>query len=152
MLQIAVTGLILETFRLNGHLLAAGDAHVADAGLTSVHWRVMRAIALFPAELPVAHIARNMRLTRQAVQQLASKMEREGLVRLAPNPHHQLAKLVLLAAHGQVACHAAMKRQVQWVRRLTRGLNMKEIETATAMLRTTRRGLDDQSERENNDA
>src|ERR1700730_12021253 len=33
--QDAWTELILETFRLNGRLLAAGDALVADAGLTS---------------------------------------------------------------------------------------------------------------------
>jgi hypothetical protein len=56
----AMTELILETFRLNGRLLAAGDALVADVGLTSARWQVLGAIALAPVPQPVAHIARNM--------------------------------------------------------------------------------------------
>ena len=58
----AFTGLIIETFRLNGELLAAGDELCADLGLTSARWQVMGAIDEGP--LPVAHIARNMGLTR----------------------------------------------------------------------------------------
>ena len=46
------------------------------------------------APLPTAHIARNMRLSRQAVQRLANEMERDDLVRFAPNPHHERAKFV----------------------------------------------------------
>jgi hypothetical protein len=51
----AVTQLVLETFRLNGCLLIAGDALVADIGLTSARWQVLGAIALSPMPLPVAH-------------------------------------------------------------------------------------------------
>ncbi|MDH3233798.1 MAG: MarR family transcriptional regulator, partial [Alphaproteobacteria bacterium] len=40
----AVTALILETFRLNGRLLAAGDRLVGDLGLTSARWQVLGAI------------------------------------------------------------------------------------------------------------
>ena len=36
-----ITDLILETFRLNGQLLAAGDALVSDVGLTSARWQVL---------------------------------------------------------------------------------------------------------------
>src|SRR5258708_36722777 len=87
----ALTELILETFRLNGRLVAAGDALVADLGLTSARWQVLGAIALSPVPLPVAHIARNMGLTRQAVQRLANEMARDGLVRFGANPHHRRA-------------------------------------------------------------
>ncbi len=34
----AVTGMILETFQLNGRLLAAGDQLVQDLGLSSARW------------------------------------------------------------------------------------------------------------------
>src|SRR5260221_4680783 len=87
-----VTELILEIFRTNGRLLAAGDALVADIGLTSARWQVLGAIALSPVPLPVAHIARNMGLTRQAVQRLANEMARDGLVRFMANPHHRRAR------------------------------------------------------------
>ena len=109
--RAVLTELIIEIFRLNGRLLAAGDALVADLGLTSARWQVLGPIAQSPVPLPVAHIARNMGLTRQAVQRLANELEGDGLVRFAPNPHHQRAKLVLLTARGKSAYDAAMKRQ-----------------------------------------
>ena len=80
----AVTALILEAFRLNGRLLAAGDALVAGLGLTSARWQVLGAVAASPASLSVAQIARGMGLTRQAVQRLANDMERDGLCVLPP--------------------------------------------------------------------
>ena len=110
----AVTALILETFRLNGRLLAAGDALVGGLGLTSARWQVLGAIAVAPVPLSVAQIARAMGLTRQAVQRLANDMERDGLLRFAVNPHHQRAKLVVMTSRGQAAYGAAMKRQAPW--------------------------------------
>jgi DNA-binding MarR family transcriptional regulator len=148
----AVTDLILETFRLNGRLLAAGDALVADVGLTSARWQVLGAIALSPVPLPVAHIARNMGLTRQAVQRLVNEMEADGLVRFEPNPHHQRAKLVLLGPRGQAAYDAAMKRQRPWASSLADGLRTEQIEVAAATLRAIRQRLEDQAEQEDSDA
>jgi len=147
-----LTELILETFRLNGRLLAAGDALVADIGLTSARWQVLGAIALSPVPLPVAHVARNMGLTRQAVQRLANEMERDGLVRFAANPHHQRARLALLTPSGKAAYDSAMKRQRQWSSSLAKGVAGKQIEAATKTLRTIRLRLDDPSTQENGDA
>ena len=79
----------------------AGDALVADVGLTSARWQVLGAMALSPVPLPVAHIARNMGLTRQAVQRIVNEMEHEGFVRFGPNPHHQRAKLVSRPSGGK---------------------------------------------------
>jgi DNA-binding MarR family transcriptional regulator len=145
-MEAAITDLVLETFRFNGRLLAAGDALVADLGLSSARWQVLGAMALSPVPLSVAQIARNMGLTRQAVQRLANEMEADGLVRFAPNPHHQRAKLVLLTPAGNTAFAAVMKRQSRWATELGRGLNAKPIETAAVMLRTIRRRLDDRTE------
>lgn len=148
----AVTQLVLETFRLNGCLLIAGDALVADIGLTSARWQVLGAVALSPVPLPVAHIARNMGLTRQAVQRLANEMERDGLVRFAPNPHHQRAKLVLLTPRGKSAYDLATKRQEPWASSLANGLSIKQINAATATLRAIRQRLEDRGGRGDSDA
>jgi DNA-binding MarR family transcriptional regulator len=142
--------LVLETFRLNGRLLAAGDALVADIGLTSARWQVLGAMALSPVPLPVAHIARNMGLTRQAVQRLANEMEGDGLVRFEPNPHHQRARLVLLTPRGKAAYDAAMTRQRPWARHLAEGLSTKQIEAATVLLRSIRQRLEQESAEERN--
>jgi DNA-binding MarR family transcriptional regulator len=140
--QNAITELVLETFRLNGRLLSTGDAMIADLGLTSARWQVMGAAALSPVPLPVAHIARNMGLTRQAVQRLANDMERDGLLRFGPNPHHQKAKLVLLTRKGKAAFAAAMKRHGPWANSLAAGLNLRDIRLATLTLRTIRQRLE----------
>ena len=140
--QNAITDLVLETFRLNGRLLASGDALVADLGLTSARWQVTGAIALSPVPLSVAQIARNMGLARQAVQRLANEMAADGLLRFAPNPHHQRAKLVVLTAAGKTVFAAAMKRQVAWATDLGAGLDARKIAAAAAMLRSVRQRLE----------
>jgi DNA-binding MarR family transcriptional regulator len=126
--QNAITDLVLETFRLNGRLLASGDALVADLGLTSARWQVLGATVLSPTPLSVAQIARNMGLTRQAVQRLANEMEGDGLLRFAPNPHHQRAKLVV---------------------ELGAGLDARKIAGATATLRGIRQRLENRTHNEN---
>jgi len=73
----AFTRLILEAFRFNGCLLAAGDRLTQDLGLTSARWQVLGAIDEGP--LPVAQISRNMGLSRQAVQRSPTNLPLAGL-------------------------------------------------------------------------
>jgi len=134
----SITELILEVFRLNGRLLQAGDALVADIALTSARWQVMGAIALSPVPLPVAHVARNMGLSRQSVQRLANDMEKDGLLMFAPNPHHERAKLVLLTPHGAEAFREAMARQSPWAAKLASGIEAKDLDAARSLLHELR--------------
>jgi len=138
----ALTELVLEVFRLNGALLADGDRLVGDIGLTSARWQVIGAAALSPVPLPVAAIARNMGLTRQAVQRVANDLERAGFVRFAPNPHHQRAKLVVLTASGTAAYRAATARQAPWANRIAACLDQRRIRATRAVLRTIAQQLD----------
>ena len=142
MSRAAVTELILETFRLNGRLLAAGDALVRGLGLTSARWQVLGAVAMAPVPLPVSHLARNMGLSRQGVQRVADELEARGIVRFAPNPHHQRAKLVLLTEHGRALYEAAAERQRPWAAALANGLPPGDVEAATGLLRAVRGRLE----------
>jgi DNA-binding MarR family transcriptional regulator len=144
-LRGSLTDLILNVFRLNGALLASGDALVRDLGLTSARWQVLGAIALSPAPLPVAHLARNMGLTRQAVQRSVGEMRNDGLVRLDPNPHHRRTMLVAMTERGESAYRAASERQGRWADVLAAGLSPKDIEAADALLRELKRRLDNPS-------
>lgn len=138
----AVTELILETFRLNGRLLEAGDRLVRHLGLTSARWQVLGAIHASATPLPIAHIARNMGLSRQAVQRLANEMENDGLVRFAPNPHHERAKFVLMTEEGEAAYRSAMAKQRRWAASLAEGLSSDSIGDAACMLRALRMKLE----------
>lgn len=136
-----LTSLVLEVFRLNGDLLAVGDAIVGDVGLTSARWQVLGAIALSPVALPVAHIARNMGLTRQSVQRIVDDMRAAGLIRLEPNPHHRRAMLVAMTDDGLAAYGSASLRQERWAHDLAAGLPAQGIADAVTMLRTLRQRL-----------
>ena len=130
-----VTELILEVFRLNGRLLAAGDVLVADLGLTSARWQVLGAIAISPALEPVARLARRMGLTRQAVQRVVNDLEHLGLVEFRTNPHHQRAQLVGLTAKGRGIYDQAHQRQAPWANHLAEGLDPGELQAAIRTIR-----------------
>jgi DNA-binding MarR family transcriptional regulator len=141
-LRRSLTDVILDVFRLNGALLASGDALVGDLGLTSARWQVLGAIALSPVPLPVAHLARNMGLTRQAVQRSVGEMRNDGLVRLDPNPHHRRAMLVTMTQRGNSAYRAASEREKRWADALAAGLSPEGVEAAGVLLRELRRRLE----------
>lgn len=144
--MIQLTDLILETFRLNGELLTAGDRLVADLQLTSARWQVLGAMGMAPTAMPVAHIARNMGLSRQAVQRLVNELAAQNLVQFAPNPHHQRAKLIVMTTKGKAVFDATMARQGPWADALATGLVAQEIDTALRVLRTIRERLQSQND------
>jgi len=139
---VLVTRLVLELFRLNGRLLAAGDAMTRDLGLTSARWQVLGAVRLAGGPLPVAWIARNMGLTRQAVQRVADELSAEGFVRFAPNPHHRRDKLVALAEKGEETLDRVSARQARWADGLAAGLDATTLEGALGVLLTLREALE----------
>src|SRR3954468_19929164 len=133
--------LALEVFRLNGALVAAGDALVAPLGLTSARWQVMGAVAEARGDLPVAGIARNMGLVRQSVQRIVDELEAEGILRFAPNPHHRRARLVQLTEQGTALFNAASARWLALADTLVAAFGSDEIECAVTLLRATREHL-----------
>jgi len=130
-----MTDLILETFRLHGALLAAGDRLTGPVGLTSARWQVLSSVARATHPAPVAHVAREMGLTRQAVQRIADHLVADGLLSYQDNPHHKRAALVVVTARGRTAFEAVTARQVPWVNALARGVAHDEIAAATDVLR-----------------
>jgi len=144
------TELILETFRLNGDLLDAGDRLVADIGLTSARWQVLGAVMMSPVPLPVAHLARNMGLSRQGVQRIANELVADGLADFAANPHHARAQLVIATEKGQRAYDEAMKRQRPWAADLGRSLARDELAVALKVLQSFRAHLSSSTSSEGN--
>ena len=140
-LEQAYVGLLVEVFRMNGDHLAVGNTIGAELGLNSARWQVLGAIALSPVALPVAHIARNMGLTRQAVQHTVDDMRAEGLVRLETNPYHRRAMLVTMTDNGEAAYRTAGERHGKWADTITAGLSPERIEDAAELLREIQRRI-----------
>ncbi len=76
------------------------------------------------------------------MQRTANELEAAGLIRFAPNPHHQRAKLVLLTARGEEVYAEARQRQAPWAAGLAGGLPTAAIEGATALLQNLRLKLE----------
>jgi DNA-binding MarR family transcriptional regulator len=137
----ALTSLVLELFRLNNQLLAAGDRLVAGLGLTSARWQILGAIAAADYPQPVAWLARNLGAHRQNVQRIVNDLAKEGLVAFETNPHHRKAQLVILTKKGKQIFDAAMRLQAPWSDRLSAGLSAKDLETAHRILLALRENL-----------
>jgi len=124
----AFTQLILEIFRLNGRLLAAGDRLTKELGITSALWQVLGAIDEEP--LPLAQIARNMGLTRQGVRRTANVLKNKGCVEFRDNPNHQRSKLVKLTKKGRNVLDQVTKLQIDWSNTVSNGLDKNKLKTA----------------------
>jgi DNA-binding MarR family transcriptional regulator len=142
----AATRLVLDLFRLNNRLVAAGDRLVASLGLTSARWQVLGAIAAAEREQPVAWLARDLGASRQNLQRIVNDLEEDGLVAFRPNPHHRRAPLVALTETGRDAFDAALRLQAPWINRLSGGIRVEEIEAAHSVLASLRRRLEEDRE------
>ena len=129
-----VRDLVIAVFETNGRLVETGNALVRPVGLTTAWWQVLGALGYSPAPLPVAHIARNMGLTRQAVQRVVDLLVRRGFVRLQDNPHHQRARLVVLTPEGRAALDAAEAAEAPVSRQVLERIGAARIAAATAVL------------------
>lgn len=138
-----ISDLILEVFRLNGRLLAAGDRLVRDLDLTSARWQVLGAVALADRAETVAGLARGMGLTRQAVQRLVNDLQADGLLVTTDNPNHRSARLVSMTETGAAAYAEASRRQKPWAERLTSGHSARAIAEAADLLRAIRQKLEE---------
>jgi DNA-binding MarR family transcriptional regulator len=135
-----LTELILEVFRLNGRLLAAGDRLTRPAGQTSARWQVVGALDKEPRS--VSQIARGMGLARQSAQHTTDRLEREGLVRYRQNPAHLRAKLVELTPRGRAVLDGITQRQVVWANELGARLGQAALQRAERIIRAFRNLLE----------
>lgn len=124
----ALTALILEVFRLNGRLLAAGDRLVAPLGLSSARWQVLGAIHFAQEPRTVSWLARSMGLTRQGVQRLANELAAEGVVAFQPNPADRRAQLVSMTERGTALYGAAEALQAPWADSLAEGFDVPRLQ------------------------
>jgi DNA-binding MarR family transcriptional regulator len=134
------TALVLELFRLNGRLLAAGDRLTKPLGLTSARWQILGGIE--DQGRSVAQIARRMGLARQNVQRLADALEKEGLVAYAPNPDHRRAKLVFLTERGRKAFRELGRRQAVWANEIASCVRHSDMKLVLEVLRKLRSAVE----------
>ena len=126
------TKLILETFRLNGSLIEAGDKLISDLDLTSARWQVLGSLVDGP--ITVAAIGRKMGLSRQNVQRIANRLKQDGFIDTSPNPAHRRAKLYFLTERGTESIEEITRRQEAWVNQMSKGMKLAELKQTVSMM------------------
>jgi DNA-binding MarR family transcriptional regulator len=130
----AATAVVLELFRVNGLLLAAGNRLATREGLTAARWQVLGAVALAGRPLTVPQIARRMGLTRQAVQASVNRLLAEALVEARDNRDHRRSPLIGLTKLGRQKYAAVDRRQARWINELSTGLDITDLAVAARVV------------------
>lgn len=138
----ALSGMMLDLFRVTSLALTAGDRLVAPLGLTSARWQILGAIIGAERPQPVAWIARDLGTHRQNVQRIINDLREAGLVDLAPNPHHRRAQLVVLTEKGRRAFSDAMNLEAPWISRISGGVTLKDVDAMRRVVGVLRRNLE----------
>ena len=142
----ALTGMMLDLFRLNSRVLTAGDRLVSDLGLTSARWQVLGAIAYADRPESVAWHARSMGVHRQGIQRIVNELENEGIVEFQNNPHHKRAHLVLMTPKGKKLYEEALILQTSWVNELSSGLKLRDISVTKKVINQLKTSLEEKNE------
>ena len=142
-----LTELILEIFRLNGQLLAAGDHLTKPVGLTSARWQVLGTIELAGHPLSVAQASRRIGVSRQSVQRIANDLQALGFITFEINPDHARAKLITPTNKGRDALAQINSIQIEWSNALAQGLDLAGLRNAADVLNTVAQRCDKTSTR-----
>lgn len=134
--------LVLEVFRLNGSLLAAGDEVVGAFGLTSARWQILGAVMRKSEGQTVAQIAREAGVTRQAVQRIANALAGEGLLVTVDNPRDRRAPLLEVTDRGRDIYRQADGARRKWLGAIAGDFAAEDLAAAVSLLRRLRGSLE----------
>ena len=134
--------ILTELFRLRGVILESAEDLAASVGLTSATWQILGAVEADPAT--VAHVARGLGLTRQAVQETADRMAREGLVRFLENPDHKRSRLMTPTDKARKALDYLRPRQVQFANLMGAPHSLEQLQATLTVLQRSRTTIETQ--------
>ncbi|GAA4537589.1 MarR family winged helix-turn-helix transcriptional regulator [Amycolatopsis samaneae] len=136
------TEVIDEVFRVNGGLLAAGDALTAPVGLTAAQWQVLGFLEHGPST--AAELARRRGLRRQSVQETVNRLLRNGMLERVENPGDARAPLLRLTDRARAALRRLGEAQSAWSDGVAAQLPNADLETTLRTLRRLREIVRDQ--------
>jgi DNA-binding MarR family transcriptional regulator len=129
-----LTRIILSIFRVNGHLMAAGDDLVDSLDLTSAKWKVLGAVAMASEPITAPRIAHVMGMTRQGVQKQIDALLERKFVLAEWNPIHKRSPLYRLTPKGKTLYRESIRRQKVWVSRLAESISEPDLMTTERTL------------------
>jgi DNA-binding MarR family transcriptional regulator len=138
--QELLSAAALTTFKLNGQFLELAEHLARPAGLTATWWQVLGAVLGTP--LSVSGIAREMGITRQAVQRTADLLVERGLAEYHDNPAHRRAKLVAVTSEGRAAISVISPHHAKHAGELSKIVGADQLADVVAALAKLSEALD----------
>jgi DNA-binding MarR family transcriptional regulator len=133
-------GILDELFRLRASMIESAEDVAKHAGLTTARWQILGAVEDQPAT--VAHVARRLGLTRQAVQETADAMAREDLVTFGDNPDHKRARLMAPTDKARSALAYLRPRQIQFANLMGAPHSLEQLQTTLTVLQQSRAAIE----------
>jgi DNA-binding MarR family transcriptional regulator len=134
-----LTAVVDEVFRVNGHVLAAGDSIAAAAGIRASSWQILGRLA-DEGSMTVSELARRRGLRRQSVQETVNRLVRDGLVAIVPNAADRRAPNIQLLDNGRDALATIEPARAGWAENAGGDLTVEELRTLAGLLRRFRGG------------
>ena len=113
----AIDEMVNAAFRFNARLVADRDDMVRDLGLTSARWQVLAEVARSPSAPSAAGVARQIGLSRQAVQRTANELATAGMVLFSDDPEDRRSQRIAITEKGRATLTTASARQQTWLKR-----------------------------------
>jgi GntR family transcriptional regulator, transcriptional repressor for pyruvate dehydrogenase complex len=98
--KLQFKSLTQAAFRFSNLLTVERDRLVEELGLTSARWQIIETVGQQPGPVSAAHIARQLQISRQAVQRVLNDLAKLGLVQLAADAADKRAQLVSITLQG----------------------------------------------------
>ena len=109
------------------------DILLGDLGLSHARWQVLKWVA--GGEDPtVTGIARELRLSRQAVQRVANELGELGLVRIANRTRRTVSPRIEVTPQGEVAYFEADARVLAWCDHLQKPFSEIKFELGRSLI------------------
>jgi DNA-binding MarR family transcriptional regulator len=133
--------LINEVRLLWNTLVEQGERLHADTGITIS----MRAVLEYldregPTTVPT--IARDRRVTRQAIQSLVNTLVEEGHVEAVENPAHRRSPLIRLTPSGGKLIRSMRRKEARRIEQADARIPPEDLERAATVLRNFRTALE----------
>jgi len=102
--------------------------------LSPARWQVLQAVGEAQEPRTVPYIARNLALSRQAVQRVVNELVAQDLIALGENRHHATARLLRLTEKGR-ECYVECRRIYDgWLSSIRTHLEPEDIAEGIAIL------------------
>lgn len=133
----AIDEMVNAAFRFNARLVADRDDMVRDLGLTSARWQVLAEVARSPSAPSAAGVARQIGLSRQAVQRTANELATAGMVLFSDDPEDRRSQRIAITDKGRATLTTASARQQTWLKSFGKVVDEPVLRNLAALVATT---------------